>query len=103
MRGGRAIELKKTVDQALEQCAEAGVRHVFVYMRTEAKFEAHASGRDIVIDQVLDQYETECEPEVMDADDPLFMLYTSGSTGKPKGLVHTNAGYLLTAAVTQQV
>ena len=51
----------------------------------------------------LAKYETECEPEVCDSEDPLFMLYTSGSTGKPKGLVHTQAGYLLYAAFTFQV
>jgi acetyl-CoA synthetase len=49
------------------------------------------------------KHSTECEPEVLDADDGLFMLYTSGSTGKPKGVIHTQAGYILNAGLTQQV
>lgn len=51
----------------------------------------------------MNKYSTECKPEVMDSEDPLFMLYTSGSTGKPKGLVHTQAGYLLQVALSHQV
>jgi len=57
---------------------------------------------DVVIDDVLKNYPTECEPEVMDSEDPLFMLYTSGSTGKPKGLIHTHAGYILQTAFSHQ-
>jgi acetyl-CoA synthetase len=51
----------------------------------------------------MEKYPSECQPEVMDSEDPLFMLYTSGSTGKPKGVIHTQAGYLLGASLTQQV
>ena len=51
----------------------------------------------------MEKYSTNCEPEIMDSEDPLFILYTSGSTGKPKGVIHTQAGYLLGAALTQQV
>lgn len=51
----------------------------------------------------MKQQSMECPPEPLDSEDPLFMLYTSGSTGKPKGLVHTQAGYLLYAGMTQQV
>ena len=99
MRGGKAIELKNTVDQAIEKCPT--VKHVFVYKRTEKVFKV--GPKDVILDDVLNQYSTECQPEIMDSEDPLFMLYTSGSTGKPKGLIHTNAGYLLQAAFTQQM
>jgi acetyl-CoA synthetase len=51
----------------------------------------------------MEKYSTYCEPEIMDSEDPLFILYTSGSTGKPKGVIHTQAGYLLGASLTQQV
>jgi long-subunit acyl-CoA synthetase (AMP-forming) len=51
----------------------------------------------------MEKYSTNCEPEIMDSEDPLFILYTSGSTGKPKGVIHTQAGYLLGASLTQQV
>merc|ERR1719223_1596618 len=59
--------------------------------------------KDINLNEEIAKQETECAPEVMDSEDPLFMLYTSGSTGKPKGLIHTQAGYLLYAAMTQQL
>jgi acetyl-CoA synthetase len=51
----------------------------------------------------MEKYSINCEPEIMDSEDPLFILYTSGSTGKPKGVIHTQAGYLLGASLTQQV
>jgi acetyl-CoA synthetase len=51
----------------------------------------------------MEKQPTTCEPEVMESEDPLFMLYTSGSTGKPKGVIHTQAGYLLNALLTHQV
>lgn len=57
----------------------------------------------IIAIKIIDQYSSECKAEEMDSEDPLFILYTSGSTGKPKGLIHTTAGYLLEAALTQQV
>ena len=57
-------------------------------------------GRDVSYSAVRDSLPTECEPEVMDAEDPLFILYTSGSTGKPKGVVHTTGGYAVWAATT---
>ena len=59
--------------------------------------------RKILIDNILNNYSTECKPEIMDSEDPLFILYTSGSTGKPKGVIHTQAGYLLAASLTQQL
>ena len=59
--------------------------------------------KDVLVNDVINQFPTECKPEVMDSEDPLFMLYTSGSTGKPKGLIHTHAGYLLHVALSQQL
>jgi acetyl-CoA synthetase len=99
VRGGKFIDLKKTVDSAVEKCPS--VKNVFVYKRTENKF--NIGSKDVILDDVLNKYPTECEPEIMDSEDPLFMLYTSGSTGKPKGVVHTHAGYLLHASFTHQM
>jgi len=99
VRGGKLIDLKKTVDSAVERCPS--VKNVFVYKRTENKF--NIGSKDVILDDVLNKYPTECEPEIMDSEDPLFMLYTSGSTGKPKGVVHTHAGYLLHASFTHQM
>lgn len=56
-----------------------------------------------MVDEILQRYPTECEPEVMDSEDPLFLLYTSGSTGKPKGLMHTHGGYLLHSCLAHQL
>ena len=91
--------MKKTVDVAVEKCPS--IKMVFVYKRTQNPYQT--GSMDVVIDDVLKNYPTECEPEVMDSEDPLFMLYTSGSTGKPKGLIHTHAGYILQAALSHQV
>jgi len=59
--------------------------------------------KDILIDNILNNYSTECKPEIMDSEDPLFILYTSGSTGRPKGIIHTNAGYLLHVSLSFQL
>jgi acetyl-CoA synthetase len=99
LRGGKAIELKKTVDKAVEQCPS--VEHVFVYKRTDTPFKA--GPKDVILDDVLNKFPSECKPEIMDSEDPLFMLYTSGSTGKPKGLIHSTAGYLLQTAFSHQI
>lgn len=100
VRGGKLIDLKKTVDAAVKQCSS--VKNVLVYKRTDNKFDLNPD-KDIIINDVLDQFSSECAPEVMDANDPLFMLYTSGSTGKPKGLVHAQAGYILQSAFSHQI
>lgn len=101
MRGGKPIDLKKTVDDAMAKGCPS-VNHVFVYNRTDNQ--TSLGPKDILMDhKKLSQYSTECQPEHMDSEDPLFILYTSGSTGKPKGLVHTTAGYLLQTAVSHQV
>jgi acetyl-CoA synthetase len=100
LRGGKVIELKKTVDAAVQN--SPSVKNVFVYNRTEQPFKQ--GPKDVLMNaRTLNQYPTTCKPEQMDSEDPLFMLYTSGSTGKPKGLIHSTAGYLLQCAVTHQV
>jgi acetyl-CoA synthetase len=93
-RGGRIIRSKDNADQALESCPE--VKDVIVVKRANIEV-TMKEGRDYWWDDemVADGVKAHCEPEVMDAEDPLFILYTSGSTGKPKGVLHTQAGYLL--------
>ncbi|XP_078260791.1 acetyl-coenzyme A synthetase 2-like, mitochondrial [Rhinoraja longicauda] len=98
VRGGRVIELKRTVDEALEECPT--VKHVFVGQRTDKK--VPMGELDIPLEEEMDKEEAVCEPESMDSEDLLFLLYTSGSTGQPKGLVHTQAGYLLYASLTHK-
>ena len=96
IRGGKHIPLKRNVDQALEH---RDVQTVIVVTRTGTEVPMK-DGRDVSYSAVRDELRTECEPEVMDAEDPLFILYTSGSTGKPKGVVHTTGGYAVWAATT---
>ena len=99
VRGGRIIPLKANVDTALDECPN--VHSVFVVRRTGAEI-AWTEGRDVDYRQAVSLASAECAPEIMDAEDPLFILYTSGSTGKPKGVMHTTAGYLLGAAMTHK-
>jgi acetyl-CoA synthetase len=96
VRGGKPIPLKRNVDTALE---ERDVPTVIVVTRTGADVPMK-DGRDVSFSALRDQLATDCEPEVMNAEDPLFILYTSGSTGKPKGVVHTTGGYAVWAAST---
>ena len=96
-RGSKSIDLKGIVDEALEQCS--CVQTVLVVKRVHSKVTMKA-GRDIWLQPLLDAASSNCEPEIMDAEDPLFILYTSGSTGKPKGMVHTTAGYMVYTAYT---
>lgn len=98
VRGGKVIELKKTVDAAVQSCPT--VQQVLVAMRTENPVAMTA--RDVVMEEEMLKEDVVCEPAAMDSEDVLFLLYTSGSTGKPKGLVHTQAGYLLYAALTHR-
>jgi len=97
VRGGRTIPLKANVDEALEQCPN--VKSVFVVRRTNVAVPWHEE-RDVCYHKATEAADSECEPELMDAEDPLFILYTSGSTGKPKGILHTTGGYLLFATMT---
>ena len=96
-RGNKSIDLKGIVDEALNDCAS--VNSVLVAKRINSKI-TMKEGRDKWLQPLLNNASTECEPEVMDAEDPLFILYTSGSTGKPKGMVHTTAGYMVYTAYT---
>ncbi|WP_373942763.1 acetate--CoA ligase [Polaribacter sejongensis] len=96
-RGKKSIDLKGIVDDALENCP--GVENVLVAKRTKADIHMK-EGRDKWLQPLLDNASKECSPEIMDAEDPLFILYTSGSTGKPKGMVHTTAGYMVYTAYT---
>ena len=99
LRGGRTVPLKANVDTALEQCPD--VHSVFVVRRTKADV-PWFDGRDVCYLKSTEAASAECEVELMDAEDPLFILYTSGSTGKPKGVLHTTAGYLLGASITHK-
>ncbi|NXB39603.1 ACS2L synthetase, partial [Eulacestoma nigropectus] len=98
VRGGRIIELKTTVDEAVKNCPS--IKHVFVAQRTDNKVQM--GDRDVPLEEEMTKADSVCTPESMDSEDMLFMLYTSGSTGKPKGIVHTQAGYLLYTALTHK-
>ncbi|RTE53174.1 acetate--CoA ligase [Arenibacter aquaticus] len=96
-RGSKTIDLKGIVDEGLVDCP--GVKNVLVVKRTQAEINMK-EGRDQWLQPLLDKAYLDCVPEIMNAEDPLFILYTSGSTGKPKGMVHTTAGYLVYTAYT---
>ena len=99
VRGGRKIPLKENVDEALRNCPN--VHSVVTVKRTGNEIPWNAD-RDVWYDELTAHQATTAEPEVMDSEDPLFILYTSGSTGKPKGVQHSSAGYLLHAAMTHK-
>jgi acetyl-CoA synthetase len=93
LRGGRKIPLKANVDTAIAS-HRLPVRHVVVVRRTGADVN-WVAGRDLRYEDITAAQPAACEPERMNAEDPLFILYTSGSTGKPKGVLHTSGGYLV--------
>ena len=99
-RGGNVIELKAATDKALSGGCPT-VERVIVYRRTDKPVPMDPD-RDVWWHEVVDGVSSECEPEWVDAEHPLFLLYTSGSTGKPKGIQHSTGGYLLGAKVTTQ-
>ena len=99
LRGQKPIPLKANVDKACEETPS--IEHVLVCKVTGADV-GWQEGRDVYYRDLVDQQATQCEPEQMDAEDPLFILYTSGSTGTPKGVMHTTGGYLLYAAMTHK-
>ena len=99
MRGGKELPLKAIVDEALGMGGCESIKNVFVYERTPSACNMVA-GRDKTFSQILEGQSTECPPEMVDAEHPLFVLYTSGSTGKPKGVQHSTGGYLLWAKLT---
>jgi acetyl-CoA synthetase len=96
-RGSKTVDLKKIVDDALNKTNT--IEKVLLVKRTNQEID-FKEGRDIWLQPLLEQAETTSKAEVMDAEDPLFILYTSGSTGKPKGMVHTTAGYMVYVAYT---
>ncbi len=96
-RGAKTIDLKSIVDEALESCPNVETVLIAKRIHSEIKMK---EGRDQWLQPLLDNASTECEPTLMDAEDPLFILYTSGSTGKPKGMVHTSAGYMVYTSYT---
>lgn len=97
LRGGKSIPLKNNADKALADCPN--VHTCLTVKRTGGEIQ-WSEGRDIWYHETVATESVDCEPESMDAEDPLFILYTSGSTGKPKGVMHTTGGYLLQACMT---
>jgi len=102
LRGSKKIPLKANVDAALKLPGTTTVETVLVVRHTGGAVAMQAP-RDRWFHDVVDAQPAQCEPERMNAEDPLFILYTSGSTGKPKGVLHTTAGYLLWSAYTHEV
>jgi len=96
-RGSKTIDLKGIVDQALQDTPS--VENVLVVKRIHSEI-TMVAGRDFWVEPLLENASTHCPIEVMEAEDPLFILYTSGSTGKPKGMLHTTAGYMVYSAYT---
>jgi len=99
LRGGKKVPLKANVDAALVN--SPSVMHTLVVKRTGAEVDMMA-GRDHWWHEIRKDVSAECPAEVMNAEDPLFILYTSGSTGKPKGVLHTTGGYIVYASMTHQ-
>jgi len=99
VRGGKTIPLKYTTDEALLSCPN--VKKCIVVQRT-GNYINWDSKRDVWYHDLIKDVSSHCEPEEMNAEDPLFILYTSGSTGKPKGVLHTTGGYMVYASMTHQ-
>jgi len=101
LRGGKTVPLKANVDAALEKDHTRSIEKVICYRYTKNPTN-WVDNRDVCWETLVAECDTHCEPELMDAEDPLFILYTSGSTGKPKGVVHTSGGYLVYASLTHE-
>ena len=100
-RGGKELPLKAIVDEALSMGGCESIKNVFVYERTPTAC-TRVAGRAKTFAQMLEGQSTDCPPEMVDAEHPLFVLYTSGSTGKPKGVQHATGGYILWAKLTME-
>jgi len=100
IRGGKKIPLKETTDKALESCPD--IKKCLVVKRTNKENIRLIEGRDVYLNEIVNKVDDFCEPEIMSAEDPLFILYTSGSTGKPKGVLHSSGGYLVYASLTHE-
>ena len=98
-RGGKTVPLKENTNKALESCPR--VHTCLVIQRSSGDID-WLEGRDVWYHDASNNVSSECHPEIMDSEDPLFILYTSGSTGKPKGVMHTTAGYLLMSAMSHK-
>jgi acetyl-CoA synthetase len=96
-RRGAIVPLKKNVDEALKE--NTVVEKVIVFRRANNEISIK-EGRDVWWHREMEYVDSRCEPEALDAEDPLYILYTSGSTGKPKGILHTSGGYLLGVTIT---
>ena len=99
VRGGKIIPLKKIADEALTQCPD--IKKCVVVQRTGNQVDWN-NERDVSYKEMIASASNKCDPEEMNAEDPLFILYTSGSTGKPKGVLHTTGGYMVYASMTHQ-
>ncbi len=99
LRGARPVPLKANTDKALEACPNV---HTVVVVKCTGGDIAWHDGRDVWYQEIVAEASSDCPPEEMDAEDPLFILYTSGSTGKPKGVLHTTGGYILYVAMTHK-
>jgi len=99
VRGGKIIPLKEITDEALTSCPK--VKKCIVVKRTGNQIN-WVEDRDVWYEDLIKLASSNCEPEEMSAEDPLFILYTSGSTGKPKGVLHTTGGYMVYASMTHQ-
>ena len=99
LRGGKTIPLKSITDEALVNCSN--VKKCIVIKKTGNRINWDES-RDVWYHDIIKKASPICEPEEMNAEDPLFILYTSGSTGKPKGVLHTTGGYMVYASMTHQ-